>query len=298
MDRRVFLLSFGLAGAMAVSNADAGQHEGHQAGTAPSAAQITECRQAQPVITELLNAAVKRLEDARLTNSAAAMRDAADDVQAALVDMRTQFAPCSVMQAVAADPRTAPAAPATPAPAAVAAPAPQRGSPAAVPAAADPHAGHAAPVAPPTSTSRAPAAAPARPSASPQRTAPSAPADSHAGHTTLAAPASRTPPASATRPSAPGQLAQPASEAHADHTTPPASARPATSTASRGSAATPPTNIAELKCSIAVDPKTAPRMLYQGRMYYFCTEASRAEFAKDPAKFVTAPPQAAPAHAH
>jgi YHS domain-containing protein len=39
-------------------------------------------------------------------------------------------------------------------------------------------------------------------------------------------------------------------------------------------------------------------MLYQGRMYYFCTEASRAEFAKDPSKFVTAPPQAAPAHAH
>jgi YHS domain-containing protein len=39
-------------------------------------------------------------------------------------------------------------------------------------------------------------------------------------------------------------------------------------------------------------------MLYQGRMYYFCTEASRAEFAKDPSKFVTAPPQAAPVHAH
>jgi YHS domain-containing protein len=47
-----------------------------------------------------------------------------------------------------------------------------------------------------------------------------------------------------------------------------------------------------------MDPKTAPRMLYQGRMYYFCAEASRAEFAKDPSKFVTAPPQAAPAHAH
>jgi YHS domain-containing protein len=39
-------------------------------------------------------------------------------------------------------------------------------------------------------------------------------------------------------------------------------------------------------------------MLYQGRMYYFCTDASRAEFAKDPAKYVTAPAQAAPAHAH
>jgi len=70
------------------------------------------------------------------------------------------------------------------------------------------------------------------------------------------------------------------------------------SATARTSAAAPPTNIAELKCQNAADPRTAPRMLYQGRMYYFCTEASRAEFAKDPSKFVTAPPQAAPAHAH
>jgi YHS domain-containing protein len=56
--------------------------------------------------------------------------------------------------------------------------------------------------------------------------------------------------------------------------------------------------MADLKCTNAVDQKTAPRMLHQGRMYYFCTEASRAEFAKDPAKHVTAPPAAAPAHAH
>jgi YHS domain-containing protein len=39
-------------------------------------------------------------------------------------------------------------------------------------------------------------------------------------------------------------------------------------------------------------------MLFQGRMYYFCTEASRAEFAKDPAKYATAAPAAAPAHGH
>src|SRR3990170_1778026 len=103
METRVFLLSIGLAAVATVGNVAAGQHEGHQAGAAPSAAQVTECRQAQPVITELLNAAVKRLEEARLTNSAAAMRDAADDVQAALVDMRTQLTPCSVMQPAAAD---------------------------------------------------------------------------------------------------------------------------------------------------------------------------------------------------
>ena len=230
MDRGVFLLSFGLAGIVTVASAAAGQHDGHQAGAAPSAAQVTECRQAQPVITQLLNAALKRLEDARLTNSAAAMRDAADDVQAALVDMRTQLAPCTVMQAAAE-----------------------------------------APASPATSTSRQPAAAPARPPVSPQRSTAPAPADSHAGHTAPAAAASRTPAASAP---------------------------PAASTSGGPTAAAPPTNIAELKCSNAVDPRTALRMLYQGRMYYFCTEASRAEFAKDPSKFVTAPPQATPAHAH
>jgi YHS domain-containing protein len=258
MDRGVFLLSFGLAGIVTVASAAAGQHEGHQAGAAPSAAQVTECRQAQPVITQLLNAALRRLEDARLTNSAAAMRDAADDVQAALVDMRTQLAPCTVMQAAAAE----------------------------------------APASPATSTSRQPAAAPAQPPVSPQRATAPAAADSHAGHTAPAAAASRTPAATAGRSSTPARSGPPATDAHAGHTMPPASAPRAASTSGRPNAAPPPTNIAELKCSNAVDPRTAPRMLYQGRMYYFCTEASRAEFAKDPARVVTAPPQAAPAHAH
>ena len=262
MDTRVFLLSISLTAVATVGNVAAGQHVGHQAGAAPSAEQVTECRQAQPVINGLLNAALKRLEDARLTNSAAVMRDAADDVQAALVDMRTQFAPCGVMQAGAPEApagQTAPAAVGTPA--AAAGTRATQSSPAA-PAAADPHGAHVAP-ATPAATSRTPAAAPARPSGSPA--APPAAADSHAGHTAPASPAS----SAATAPAG-----------------------------SRTSAAAPPTNIAELKCSNAVDPKTAPRMLYQGRMYYFCTEASRAEFAKDPATFVTAPPQAAPAHAH
>lgn len=261
MNRRGFFLSVGLAAVATVGNAAAGQHEGHQVGAPPSAAQVTECRQAQPVITELLNAALKRLEDARLTNSAAAMRDAADDVQAALVDMRTQFAPCSVMQAAAAEApagQAAPAAVETPAAAGTRAIQP---SPAA-PVAAAPHGEHAAPAAP-AATSRTPAATPARPSG--RQAAPPAAADSHAGHTAPASPAS----SAATAPAG-----------------------------GRTGAAAPPTNIAELKCSNAVEPKTAPRMLYEGRMYYFCTDASRAEFAKDPAKLVTAPPQAAPAHAH
>ena len=265
MDTRAFVLSVSLTGMIGVADVASGQHEAHQAGGAatPSAAQVADCRQAQPVVAGLLSAALKRLEDARLTNNAAAMRDAADDVQAALVDMRTQLAPCSVMQAAAAAnagaamPAT-PASPAVPAPA-TRMPATQPGAAAAPPAAADPHAGHAAPAAPAASTSRAPAA----------------------------------------RPSTPARPAPRASDAHAGHAMPPAAAPKAAPPASgRPSAAAPPTNIAELKCANAVDPKTAPRMLYQGRMYYFCTDASRAEFAKDPAKFVTAPPAAAPAHAH
>lgn len=301
MNRRGFLLSVGLAAVATVGNAAAGQHEGHQVGAPPSAAQVTECRQAQPVITELLNGALKRLEDARLTNSAAAMRDAADDVQAALVDMRTQFAPCSVMQAAAAEApagQAAPGAVETPAAAGTRAIQP---SPA-TPVAATPHGEHAAPAAP-AATSRTPAATPARPSGSPQRpAAPSAAADSHAGHTTPApsTSASRAPAATPARLSAsPQPFAAPAAaDSHAGQATPTASAPPVTPSASGGSAAAPPTTIADLKCPSTVDARTAPRMLYQGRMYYFCTEASRAEFAKDPGKFVTAPPQAAPAHAH
>ena len=297
MDSRVFLLSFCLAGAVTVGSAAAGQHEGHQTGVAaPSAAQVSECRQAQPVLTGLLNAALKRLEDARLTNSAAAMRDAADDVQAALVDMRTQLAPCSAMQASQVAAPLGQVMPSTSAPpvAAGRTPATQPASTGTLAAPADSHAGHLTPAAPPTSTSRTPAASPARPA---QRAAPAS-GDSHAGHTTPAAPASRTPAASAPRPSAPARPAAPAGDAHAGHATP-AAASPATPGApSRSTAPAPPTDIAELKCSSAVDPKAALRMMYRGRMYYFCTDASRAEFAKDPARFVTAPPEAAPAHAH
>ena len=172
MDTRMVALTFGLAGMLGVAGAAAGQHEGHQAGVGatPSSAQVAQCRQAHPVVIGLLEGALTRLEHARLTNSPAAMRDAADDVQSALVAVRVQLAPCGEMQLA-----SAPAAPPPP-----------------------------------------------------------------------AAPAPVTP---AVRPPA------------------------------------PPTDIADLKCTNAVSPKTVPRMLYQGRMYYFCTEASRAEFAKDPAKY-------------
>ncbi len=163
----------------------------------PATAQTAQCSQAQPVVTGLLEDASKRLEAARLTNSAAAMRDAADDVQSALVDVRAQLAPCAQMATSA---------------------------PASAPGAQDAHAGHVMPSTP----TPAPAASTARPA-------------------------------------------------------PPM----------------PPTAITALKCGAPVDPKTAPRMLYQGQMYYFCSEQERAAFAKDPGTPATAPTQGtAPAHAH
>jgi YHS domain-containing protein len=279
----------------------AGQHEGHPAGTVgtPSAAQVTLCRQAQPVITGLLDTGLKRLEEARLTNSAAAMRDAADDVQSALIDARTQLAPCGEMQVATTDAHavhTMPIAQTSPVGVST-----QPGSSVSAPAGAAPHAGHAVPTTPQTPAPRAPAAAsPRTPAAQPRSTAPVA-ADPHTGHVMPGVPARQTPAASVRRPSAsPAPSAAPAaSDTHAGHAVP---STPATESvpagAARATAVAPPASIADLKCTEAPDPKTAPRMLYQGRMYYFCTEASRAEFAKDPAKYVIAPPQAAPAHAH
>ena len=88
-------------------------------------------------------------------------------------------------------------------------------------------------------------------------------------------------------------------DAQAEHAVPAASPKATGSSAAHTpSTPAPPTNIADLKCPSPVDARTAPRMLYQGRTYYFCMKASRVEFAKEPAKFVTAPPHVGPPHAH
>jgi YHS domain-containing protein len=223
------------------------------------------------------------------------MRDAADDVHAALIDLRAQLAPCSEMQMATTTAQTSPLRPSE-------TPATQSGSSLSAPAGADPHGGHAVPTTPQTPAPRAPAAAgsPRTPAAQPRSTA-SVAADPHAAHGMPGVPARQAPAASVPRPSAsPAPSAAPdASDTHAGHQLPSTSAPESVPAGgARATAATPPTSIADLKCTEAPDPKTAPRMLYQGRMYYFCSEASRAEFAKDPAKYVTAPPQAAPAHAH
>ena len=138
------------------------QHETHQAATAqmPSA-EMTQCLQVQPVLVNIIAAAMNRAEVARLSNSPSELRAAVEHLQSALRDIRTQMSPCSTAAAsadphaghsMAADPATAP--------------------PAQAPAGAtDPHAGHVMPAPAPTN------AAPAVPKVDPAK-----PADPHAGH--------------------------------------------------------------------------------------------------------------------
>ena len=200
------------------------------------AAQAAQCSQAQAGVAATIEAARQRLEEARQTNSAAALRAVVDSLDAALADVRTQLAPCAQMPEGSAE--------------------------------ADPHAVHpttsapGAPAAPAAMTT--PQAAPAPVRAAPRAPAPAA-ADPHAGHAmpgTVSAPAVPTAPVAA-------------------------------------ASATPPTSVQALKCATAVDARTALRMLYQGVMYYFCSEQERAAFAKEPARFVSAPPAAAaPPHVH
>jgi len=191
-------------------------------------------------------------------------------VQSALLDVRSQLAPCAQMEAAAGDAHAGHAMPGM-APAASQAPpalqAPQAMRPVAPPAArttnADPHAGHVMPGAAPSSAA---GTAPARPAGV-------APADPHAGMAMPAKPAGATAP-----PAAAGAIA-----------------------ATLASGRRPVTAIGELRCATTVDPKTAPRMLQGGRTYYFCSVEERAEFAKNPGRYVEAPPAgapAAPAHAH
>jgi hypothetical protein len=164
MSMRVSVVSVGFVGILSVASATASQHEHETGATAiPSSAQVTQCSQAQPVIMGLLDAALKRLERARLTNSPPAMRDAADDVQSALVDVRAQLAPCAALQIASSDPHAghatpaAPSSPPMPSPAGPTTPAPEatQQRPAAP---ADLHAGYEMP-APKPATSRASSAA-------------------------------------------------------------------------------------------------------------------------------------------
>ena len=139
MSTRILLATAALTMTVAVA-ARAGQHEGHQgAAASPDSAQTALCRQAQAGVSATIDAALKRLDEAKQTNSMSGMRAANDELQTALLDVRRQLAPCAEMQA-AADGNaghTMPNAPSAPA----AAPAP------------DAHAGHTASVPAPAAPS-------------------------------------------------------------------------------------------------------------------------------------------------
>lgn len=285
---------------LVVSNVVAGQHEGHQAGTMSSmTAEVTQCRGAQPRVAAAIEAALKRLDEARQTNSAAIMRAASDDLQLALLDIRTQLAPCAQMQIATPQPQpgqnlpTGQQAPSAPSGASMAQPGAANPAHApSVPRAAavggDSHAVHtpAPKSAAPADPRRVPDAA-RRPSSPAPGDSPRA-TDAHAGHTagTAGATGASAPAAKPRSPSAPATSSR-------DATAP--VAPPPRRTAAL---ATPPTSLNELKCRNEVDPNTAPRMLYQGRTYYFCTDEDRAAFAKDPGRYDTAPAEAAPVHGH
>lgn len=144
------------------------------------------------------------------------------------------------------------------------------------------HAGHAMPATAPAAGATAPQAAPA----------------AHTGHSAPAPPAAATrepaaPTPAARTPTRPARVEAPKADTHAGHAAEsPATAAPAAAIPKAATA------ISDLKCRNTVDPKTAPRMLHQGQMYYFCSEDARAAFAKEAAKAAPAPTKSAPAHAH
>ena len=52
-------------------------------------------------------------------------------------------------------------------------------------------------------------------------------------------------------------------------------------------------------CGMAVDPKKAAAThQYQGKTYYFCAPSCTADFAKDPEKYLKAPPGTTGGMAH
>ena len=97
-------------------------------------ASLAQCAQVQPVVQKLIDGASMRLEGARQSNSAVALRAAVDDFESTLRDLRAQLVPCGKTQVI--DPHTGHVMPSKPAPAA---------TPAKPPPVADPHAGHGTP---------------------------------------------------------------------------------------------------------------------------------------------------------
>lgn len=89
------------------------QHDAQQTGPGQVLPEMAQCARIQPVINNIISAAMVRVESARLSNNAAEMRAAVDQFETALRDIRAQLEPCSVAPA-ASDPHAGHAVPATP----------------------------------------------------------------------------------------------------------------------------------------------------------------------------------------
>ena len=99
MSERNLRLAIALAVGL-VPNLALAQHETHQMpGTQPPSAELTECLRVQPVIDNVIAAAMARAEAARLSNNPTELRAAVEHLEAALRDIRTQSAPCATAAA-------------------------------------------------------------------------------------------------------------------------------------------------------------------------------------------------------
>jgi ketosteroid isomerase-like protein len=112
------------------------QHEAHQGGAQASSAELAQCLRVQPVIDNIITAAMTRAEAARLSNNPTEMRAAVESLEAALRDIRAQSASCSTA-AASTDPRAGHTMPTSPSPSTAPEQTPAGGV--------DPHAGHTMP---------------------------------------------------------------------------------------------------------------------------------------------------------
>lgn len=271
--------------ALAMAGPAWAQHDHNASGS--SNADITQCLQAQTVVSEMLSDAAARVEAARQTNSSSVMRAAIDDMNALTRNLRSQIAPCARMQPVAASvaeakpPLPSAAAPLpTPTPAEPVTPAPPTAAQAAEPAPASAVHEHAGPTAPAVTT--AAAAVPADPQPLTPAPAP------------VPAPVAVAPPPSATVPEthtdhqASSTVAAPASAGVAKAAAPPRAAAPTVTRKPAPAslpAATPrfwATRLEDLRCTTGVAGSGSPRTTYQGTTYFFCTEHDRLNFLRNP----------------
>jgi YHS domain-containing protein len=141
------------------------QHEAHQ-GSAPQppSGELAQCLRVQPVIANIITAAMGRAEAARLSNSPPDMRAAIESLEAALRDIRAQAAPCSTA-AASTDPHASNTVPTRPSSGSAQSAQPSGAVP-------DPHAGHTMP-----SAAAATKTAPAAPKPEGSKAA-----DPHGGH--------------------------------------------------------------------------------------------------------------------